>query len=299
MRLVVSLTTLPGRYRKLYRTLRSINSQSLKADAVYLGLPKIAKRLNLPYPRLSKKLSDLCTVVSLDQDYGPICKILGALNSETDPNTIIVTIDDDIVYPFNFLEEFAERAQKYPKSAIGSTGLLVGHNIFNYSSVSALTPDWNRVTGFLVPAEGRPVDILCGVSGIAYRRKFFPETPEEMLSYALEHQSLFINDDVLISCYLSYLGVERRVFVDLPFIDQKTIFNPKIDAKDGNEISFSRLNFIGQFHEAVNKARDVGLLTTTAPSTLEDSTALRIIICILLVAIIVLCIWLLFRRRAQ
>jgi hypothetical protein len=293
MRVVISLTTLPGRYNKLHRTLVSMHKQSRKADAIYLGLPKIAKRLQQPYPELPSETQELCTVVQLEQDYGPICKILAGLQKEKDPETIVITIDDDIVYPFDFIEQFVKKAEQYPRSVIGSTGLLIGSSVMNYSSVSALTPDWNRTTGFFVPPEGRAVDILCGVSGIAYRRSFFPDEGQEMLQY--DEGSLFYNDDVLISAYLNKRKVERRVFLNMPFINQKEVFDPAIDIRDGHEISSSRLTFLSRFHDAVNSARKFELLQETAPTSIADSLLLRILSCVILVIVIILCIWLFMR----
>ena len=97
MRIVVSLTTLPKRLTEevIIQTLESINNQTITPDAIYLGLPKKNKRLNVQYPNIPKIVKQLCTTVLLDEDYGPVTKILAGLKMESDPNTIIITIDDD------------------------------------------------------------------------------------------------------------------------------------------------------------------------------------------------------------
>ena len=82
MRVVGSITTIPGRSAKLLRTLRSLKAQDHPLDAVYLGIPKIAKRLNQPYPDFSDEIKQLCTIISCDYDYGPCTKIVGGLLAE-------------------------------------------------------------------------------------------------------------------------------------------------------------------------------------------------------------------------
>jgi len=59
-------------------------------------IPKISARLNIEYPPIPDDITKLCKIVHIDVDYGPITKIYGALISETDPNTIIISCDDDV-----------------------------------------------------------------------------------------------------------------------------------------------------------------------------------------------------------
>lgn len=291
MRIVVSLTTLPGRYRKLARTLESIYNQTVPPDVIYLGVPKRAKRLNIDYGELPPNITNRCTIVPLDDDYGPICKIVGGLLSEHDHETIIITLDDDIVYPATIIEVLIKHATEYPDSAIGSTGLLLGHNIFGYSNVSSVSPTWNGITGFKVPPEGRAVDMLCGVSGVLYRRKFFPEDITPMLEYTYRDNDLFMNDDILLSVYIGSRGIEKRLFMDIPFFAPSKFFDPNIDIKDSSEISFSRVTFLQRFHRAVNTGRRLGLFTTPAPADMDDSFLIRMIFLVILVIILILFIW--------
>src|SRR5579862_1496481 len=104
MRVVASYTTLPSRYDVLQKSILSLKRQTHKLDAIYLTLPKKATRLNKEYPPISTELSSLCTVISSDIDYGPLTKIYGALVSENDPNTVIISCDDDVDFPDNFVE---------------------------------------------------------------------------------------------------------------------------------------------------------------------------------------------------
>src|SRR5208283_4172050 len=115
MRVVATCTTLPDRYDMLYRTLCCLQNQDYALDAIYLSLPYEAKRLNKSYPELPNKIKDLCKVIRCD-DYGPISKLYGALITETDPDTIIISVDDDCIYPLNLVSQLLHHHIAYPNS---------------------------------------------------------------------------------------------------------------------------------------------------------------------------------------
>jgi hypothetical protein len=47
-------------------------------------------------------------------DYGPATKLIPTLLEETDPDTIIVTVDDDVVYHPDVLQDMVEGMMQYP-----------------------------------------------------------------------------------------------------------------------------------------------------------------------------------------
>src|SRR5690606_13603827 len=102
-RVVASYTTLPSRYSVLKQSILSLKNQTVKLDEIYLTIPKIAKRLNKEYPPVPEDIKNLCKVITVDQDYGPITKIYGGLVSESNPNTIIISCDDDVLFKSNFV----------------------------------------------------------------------------------------------------------------------------------------------------------------------------------------------------
>src|SRR5258708_7949627 len=110
-RVVATLTTLPDRYDLLRNTLKSIVFQ---VDVVYLTLPLRAKRLNQEYPPLPDDITTMCRVIRTEFDYGPIMKLYGALLHERDPTTLIISVDDDIIYPPNLVASFLRRHQEHP-----------------------------------------------------------------------------------------------------------------------------------------------------------------------------------------
>src|SRR5947207_5308811 len=127
LRVVASLTTMPDQYSKVIKTLESLHAQTYKLDAIYLSLPEISRRLGTKYPPVPKEISDNCTIIKTP-DVGPITKIYGGLLAESEPDTIIITFDNDMVYPDRMVEKLIENHKKYPNSAIGSAGMLLKFN---------------------------------------------------------------------------------------------------------------------------------------------------------------------------
>lgn len=290
-RVVASYTTLPSRYDALQTSILSMINQTYKLDAIYLTIPRYAARLNEPYPPIPQELQDLCTVVYIETDYGPITKIYGALISETDPNTVIITCDDDVGFAPNFVEIMMSHHNDYTDSAICGTGALIGRGLLFISIVSTVEPfhEWSGFTGFDVCENGRCVDLIFGVAGVLYTRGMFPNNDnlyDEIFKHSLNDSSIFHNDDVLISGYLDKMGVERRIFCDIPSI----IHNDQEDA-----LSADIFKMIGRLNESITKVKELGFFPTMEPVPLDETVFGRVAIgIILLILIIVMSVYFFF-----
>ncbi len=249
-RVVFSLTTLPSRINNLRPTLQSLNNQTISPDNIYLTIPRKCKRLGKKYPLIPAEITDICDIVYIEKDYGPITKILGALIKEKDPDTLIITVDDDITYPPNMIETFLKYHKRYPDSALGSSGLSLGGWFFQYSiKYNQKKNDyWFTMT---VPSKGRPVDILYGYAGVLYNRSFFPSYhsfKNELLEIINGDKDLFRNDDVTLSFYLNREGIERRV------VQMSEVVNRGGD----DAISDGILKFFRSLQKAVKKCEAMG-----------------------------------------
>lgn len=234
VKIVASFTTLPDRYDILEQSILSIRNQTLPPDIIYLTIPKIAKRLNKEYPSLPLNILNMCKIVAVDIDYGPITKIYGALFNEIDSDSIILSFDDDIIYPNDIIEKLVKHSKDYPEAAICATGALLHKDNLLFSSIYSTLKNaypWNFVIGFDIPKEGRNIDLVFGVAGVLYRRRFFPPKEhliEKFFKYALDDHAIFCNDDMLISAYLAKNNIKRKIFNDLPLIDPKNGSNDSL-----------------------------------------------------------------------
>lgn len=160
MRVVVSLSTIPTRIPYLHRIIKQLQNQTYPIDKIYLNLPYYSNREKCKYPPLPKDLDLKNVQVVRCKDYGPITKLYPILKYENHPDTIIITVDDDISYIPTRVETLVKWCKKYPTCAFAATGYIID-NWYNYIG---------RINR---PENSIPVSVIEGYSGCAYRRKFF------------------------------------------------------------------------------------------------------------------------------
>lgn len=295
MRVVATYTTLPSRYHTLKQSIATLQKQTRALDAIYVTIPQRATRLNRDYPPVPDDLSAMCTVIRTDVDYGPITKIYGGLMSESEPDTVIISCDDDVEFPENFIETLLHHHNTHPNDVICGTGALIGKGLHFISIVSSIHPfhNWSGFTGFEVLKEGHKVDLIFGVAGVLYTRKCFPENEklhESLFQHSLNETTIFHNDDVLISGYLSKVGITRRVFYDIPVI--------KHINQDADALSADIFGMILRLNKSIDKAKELGFFTTMEPLGVDETPAGRgvfVLLVIIIVIILCVCLWRILR----
>lgn len=294
MRVVASLTTMPDRYFKIIKTLESLQRQTYKLDAIYLSLPGRSRRLNIEYPPVPPEISNLCTIVSCT-DFGPITKILGGLLTEDDPETVIITVDDDMIYPEYIVETLVNHHKQYPNSALGSSGMLLKYTC----PMCAITPNENtflyRIPKFSVPSEGRRVDSIYGYPGALYVRKFFPskeKLEEEFLNYALVNHDMFMNDDIVISGYLSLKNIERRIFPNMPIVSFVLDDTSGVRVRNNNEISYDLDKFFQRMNRSIDTSKSLGMYSNPEPLDISETiVGISVVVVIAVLILIILSIY--------
>lgn len=180
MRIVVSLTTVPLRAMRIGPTIDSLLAQTRRPDEIRLHLGP-----DCPPVAYGGVLVRRC------HDYGPLTKLLPAIDYTLPGDALIVTVDDDMIYMPTWLEMLADAAEGDRLEAIGMSGwntarLIAGGNYeFVHSAGNA--------------------DVLEGFAGVAYRRGFFGV---DILEAPSEFRRV---DDVWISSYLARKGIPRVV----------------------------------------------------------------------------------------
>lgn len=194
-RLVVSLTTIPSRLNDLGPTLLSLIEQTRPADRLILALPHQSRRNGQPYT-MPANLPAGISVLRCD-DWGPATKLLPALAAE--PGALIVALDDDVIYPRDYLQTLLAAHRRQPRAALGWRGWCIEPDVsprrFRHIWASAVkTP--------------QPVDILLGWGGYLI--------PPGALDHAVFDYDGWPDamrwvDDVWISGHLARRGVARLV----------------------------------------------------------------------------------------
>lgn len=114
-RIIVSMTSFPARINTVKTAIESIMMQSVKADKIVLWLAKTnfpAGEAELPEGLLQLKNRGL-EIRWCEIDYRSYKKIIPALKEF--PDDIIITVDDDLLYPNSMIEQLYNSYKKYPE----------------------------------------------------------------------------------------------------------------------------------------------------------------------------------------
>ncbi|EKX37844.1 hypothetical protein GUITHDRAFT_115984 [Guillardia theta CCMP2712] len=235
VRLVVSVSSLLGRVDFLRRSLTSMKKQSLRPDRIMVNIPLYTRFGNITSQDIEALVHALTPTTGslemvpgsshdyknqlfylhfLNRDFGPATKLLGALQVEKDPETMIITLDDDCEYPQQVVASLAYH--------MPSEGCLSGL----CQELPALMPIHGMVTlgfphGILATAGWYSQDRiipcygwLMGYTGIAYRVRYFGDDIFEYLKRL--PSGCFFHDDVWLSGYLYKKGIQRYYYPFVP-----------------------------------------------------------------------------------
>lgn len=205
--LILSLTTIPCRIPHLEQILSNLSLQTLKPDVILINVCEKYRRfgdgininelvnleniknLKIRYPSLAIKV--------LERDYGPLTKLMGALQFTMDKRDIIVTVDDDITYPDNLLEQLVFYFDKTNHK------ICYGLSALNFVGVNG---NVKRCRTHL-----RVFNILEGFGGVIYSRQMFDDDFTTYINSIIENDYCFRSDDLTIHNYLHYRGIRKRV----------------------------------------------------------------------------------------
>lgn len=186
-RVVVSLTTSPTRLPKIEQTLVSLyHNQTRKPDMVELNLPHVFKRDGSKFNDNDVERFAAMPFVRVHrcEDVGPITKFVPTLTRHaSEPQTMIIVVDDDTMYPPRLVERFVAAAERQPDAI-----------------VTAHCTDWythNRTS----------CDMLEGFKSYLIRPALFGAGFWEYLRVALDSPSCYVADDYVLSNYVHTAGV--------------------------------------------------------------------------------------------
>lgn len=193
-RLVVGLTTIPQRAAYLRPVLRSLLDQTCPADRIILAWPDHSLRDGVPYPEIPALPANVDVIRCEDQ--GPATKLLPILKEE--PTAAIVAVDDDILYPVDFLETLLAAHRAEPGSAWGWRGWQLRRDR------EPRYLEYTFATGIRQPVD---VDVLFGHWGYLVP----PGALDEAVHDFGRHPQLRWVDDIWVSGHLARRGIPRRV----------------------------------------------------------------------------------------
>ena len=223
-RVVISFSTIPTRVRFLPEIIEKLKSQTLTPDIIYACIPYFSKRKNVKYEIPDNwKFEENVKIVRC-QDYGPATKLLGCIPYEPDPDTMIITIDDDHTYHPETIYSRVYYAMKYPNACLSAYGLnnnLIPIKCFKNMNITT-SPIVSYIEGF-----GAPL----------YRRKHITEEMLDFFQNKLSYEC-FMSDDLTISTWLQMQDVPLIVICKIPI-------GERVDEIDINDaLRFENRNYV-------------------------------------------------------
>lgn len=192
-KIILTMTTIPNRLigESFKLVIDRLTTLSYKNYELHLNIPYINKKTNEEYiiPKwLSNYNSNNLKIYRCD-DYGSITKILPTILRITDPEQIIITVDDDLLYMDGFIEYHLKKRKYYVDDAIGFAGISAIDGYCHFCTT--------------IDKDVR-IKILEGYKTVSYKRKFFGDDFEEFVKGSWA-------DDITLSAYMGKNNIKKYV----------------------------------------------------------------------------------------
>ena len=209
-RVVISLTTTPGRINGLLPTLKSLQEQTFQADKIYINVPYYSDRFQQFYDIPSELQGIPGVEILRGDDYGPATKLIYTLKKETDSKTLIINVDDEYIYPDNLVEILVQSFVKFPYAAFSFAGQMIDNAQTNFRKYSYRVRSACNPTDPQWMDHATQIDIIEAFMGTIYERSFFDLKSLEPIDDICR-----TTDDIWISAHLAEKNI-MRIKLPLP-----------------------------------------------------------------------------------
>ena len=253
--IIVSLTSFPKRIIDIHYCIYSILNQNFKPDEVILWLAEEQfpnKQDDLPDSLLALEKNGL--TIKWCHDIKSYKKLIPILKEY--PNDFIVTADDDIFYPSDWLGNMWEEYQKNPKTIISSRARLIKldskNNIQKYNKWGLINK--KGISSYLnfPTGAGGTLYFPNALSDLVFEEKLFMEfcpSTDDIWFWAmaiLNKTKISPIDKPLNN--LKYVNIAR----DLGIIDSPTLWQVNRDGNNDKQLN----NIINYFPEILKTIKD-------------------------------------------
>jgi hypothetical protein len=219
----ISITTVPDRMKNwdsFSKNIESLCNQETTRDyIVLLNIPYVYRPTGEEYV-IPEGLSDYNVVINRMDDKGPICKVLGALDTSKDPNDIIIVCDDDHYYHSAMLEYHVKKMEQHKNKAIAFRGdVPVEKREWEEDGVTKYTL---KKTHFYFPVKHDSQLLIPGHwHSVSYYRKFFGSDFNADMAIIKD----CTNDDTIVGYYL----LKNQIDIVCATWDQEVDWRPVND----------------------------------------------------------------------
>lgn len=204
---IISLTTIPSRLSDgnelaIKQCIDSLITQNFGEYEIHFNIPAINKMTQEPYV-IPEWISSLEKIKIFQvEDIGPFTKSFYTVQRVTEPETVIVVVDDDLVYHPDMLAEHVKNHEIWKEEILGYDGLRSRNEDGSFSCV------YNDSRDYYYSAQKRDsrVDILQHYKSVSYKRRYFESDFVDFVNTNFNW-----NDDVLLASYFAFKKRDRMV----------------------------------------------------------------------------------------
>jgi hypothetical protein len=208
-KIVISMTTSPKRIVHIESLLTILSNQTTPPNQIVLNLPYVFKRTNMEFGQIPEFVENNPLVrVNRCEDIGPATKILPTAGLFTDPETIIISVDDDIEYRNNFIETLLTYSKKHPDAVITGESFM---------RIDAPEDAKDKTAVY--------AELVEGYSAVLYKKRFLDNIP--IADFVKYPKFCYMADDFLLSNFLRKQNISIIV-ADEP-VGNKTTVNIYLD----------------------------------------------------------------------
>lgn len=246
-KIIISFTTFGKRIDSVYLTIESIARQTLKPDVVILWLAENEFNKNT-IPIHLQKFENRGLTISYCKDIRSYKKLIPTLQKY--PDDIIITIDDDIIYPITLVEKLIQNHKNYPDSICCNRARKI---ILDKNNNPTPYNSWPQAYQSVSPSfELIPI----GVGGVLYFPGCFNT---DIIKEELFTKLAPTADDLWFKILAQKKGTKTMVFNDLDHSDYIPLgssnFNSLAEQNVGNNMNDVQLRALLNYYDIkLNKA---------------------------------------------
>jgi glycosyltransferase involved in cell wall biosynthesis len=201
-KVIITLTTIPSRILDtihgddgIKSCIESLQNQNYEDYEIHFNIPYINKLTGAEYT-IPDWISEYDKIkIFRTEDFGPVTKLSPTVERITDLETIIIVVDDDLVYhPDMILEHVKNQSTR--------------DCVFGYDALDSYETKFEDIRDHFVVSVPFEVNakVIQHYKSVSYKRKYFKE---DFFKFIEENYSW--SDDLLISAYMQKEKIARKV----------------------------------------------------------------------------------------
>jgi len=229
--IIVSLTTFPARINYVHIAIRSILNQTLRPKNIILWLGKEFfpdEEATLPSSLL--QLKSLGLKIEFCEDLKAHTKYYYAFQKY--PENLVITVDDDIIYPKNLLEVLLETHQKHPNCVVANRVRYVEIENKDYKPYR----EW-KINKLKNQNPSKKI-LATGVSGVLYQPSLFKDSVFDIegmkktgcIGDDIWLKAAQLDSDLPVVCTNYY----TKAFIEIPLSQEKSLFRTNVFENDND-----------------------------------------------------------------